>query len=157
MDLEDKDFLDFATLAHEYELKYIIIGGFAMYLNGIKRNTEDVDIWLEPTNENKEKLILVFLKLGYTLEELDDIVMQNFEEYFVFSALGHLDFLTHIHQNLDFNTCFGQSRTHLLLNNAVCHFLHLNQLRESKILAHREIDLRDVILIDDFLKNNSKF
>lgn len=157
MDLEDKDFLDFAKFAHEFGLNYIIIGGFAMYLNGIKRNTEDVDIWLKPTNENKEKLILVFLKLGYTLEELDEIVQQNFEEYFVFSALNHLDFLTHIHQNLNFETCFNQSRSHFLVNQAECHFLHLNQLRESKILAHREIDLRDVILIDDFLKNNPSF
>jgi len=37
-------------------------------------------------------------------------------------------------------------------------FLHFNELRESKILARREIDLRDVLLIDEFLsqKNSSK-
>ena len=155
MDLDDKDFIDFVKFAYQFELKYIIIGGFAMYLNGIKRNTEDVDIWLEPTNENKEKLINVFLKLGYNSQELEEIKEQDFAHYFVFSALGHLDFLTKIHHNLDFYTCLMRSNIHKFVSGEIVHFLHLNDLRESKVLARRAIDLRDVILIDDFLNQNA--
>ncbi|TAF76352.1 MAG: hypothetical protein EAZ53_03590 [Bacteroidetes bacterium] len=154
MDLEDNDFLDFAKNAENFGLKYIIIGGFAMYLNGIKRNTEDVDIWLEPTNENKEKLIEVFIKLGYNQSDLHEISAHDFTTYFVFSALGYLDFLTQIHPNLDFKFCFEQSQIHELSNQSICRFLHINQLRESKILARRDLDYRDVILIDDYLKQN---
>lgn len=124
-----------------------------MYLSGIKRSTEDVDLWLEPTNKNKNKLLRVFLEMDYTKEELAPIEARNFEDYFVFSALGHMDFLTILHPSLPFDLCFAQSHTHHLGNGAVCHFLHMHHLRQSKILSKREIDLRDVVLIDDFLKS----
>ncbi|MDX2197083.1 MAG: hypothetical protein NW207_11775 [Cytophagales bacterium] len=132
MDSEDKDFLDFADAAQVHGLQYIIIGGFALYLNGIKRNTEDVYIWLKPTNENKIILLNVFTELGYTLEDLNDINKHNFSHPLVFSAFGHMDFLTVLHDKLDFDTCFQNSRTHVLTHCTICNYLHINDLKKVK-------------------------
>jgi hypothetical protein len=47
VDLENNEFLLFTVCADKYQLKYMIIGGFAMYLNGLNRATNDVDIWIK--------------------------------------------------------------------------------------------------------------
>lgn len=156
MDLEDKDFLEFAKYANEENLNYIIIGGFAMNLHGFDRHTEDIDIWVEPTNLNKNRIIKVFVKLGYSLSELTEIEKLDFTDYVVFSAIGYLDILTIVHKSLNYYDCFKYANKHRLVNSAICYFLHINHLRESKILAHRPQDLRDVILIDDLLNSQNK-
>ncbi len=38
-------------------VEFIIIGGYSVIFHGYKRTTGDIDIWLNPTNENKKKLI----------------------------------------------------------------------------------------------------
>ena len=35
----------------------MLIGGYAVIYYGYERTTGDMDIWLEPSNENKDKLI----------------------------------------------------------------------------------------------------
>jgi hypothetical protein len=72
MDLENNEFLEFTKCAHEQKLEYMIIGGFAMFLNGLNRATEDVDIWLKPTKENGNILIQVLLCMNYEEDELHD-------------------------------------------------------------------------------------
>ncbi len=47
----------------------MLIGGLAVNFHGIIRNTQDMDIWLAPTNENSDLFYKVLLDLGYTEEE----------------------------------------------------------------------------------------
>lgn len=43
--------------------KYLIIGGQAMLLHGIVRNTEDVDILIEPSEENCKRVLAALAKM----------------------------------------------------------------------------------------------
>ncbi len=61
MDLENNEFLLFTACAEQFRLQYMIIGGFAMYLNGLNRATNDVDIWIKPSVENGKTLIDVLI------------------------------------------------------------------------------------------------
>jgi uncharacterized nucleotidyltransferase DUF6036 len=45
-----------ANLAHA-EVKFIIVGGVAVALNGFVRTTEDVDILIESSSENVRRLL----------------------------------------------------------------------------------------------------
>ena len=64
MDLEDNEFLKFVKAAGESNLEYLLIGGLALAMHGIHRYTNDADIWLEPTSDNKDKLIKILSSLG---------------------------------------------------------------------------------------------
>ncbi len=55
MDVEDLEFLKFVKAAAENDLEYMLIGGLALAMNGIVRYTQDADVWIRPTNENKEE------------------------------------------------------------------------------------------------------
>ena len=40
-------------------IDFIVIGGYAVIYHGYVRTTGDLDIWLQPDNQNKEKLLTV--------------------------------------------------------------------------------------------------
>jgi hypothetical protein len=40
----------------EGELRYIMVGGFATRFHGFNRNTDDLDMWLEDSVENRRNL-----------------------------------------------------------------------------------------------------
>ncbi|MCF0042921.1 DUF6036 family nucleotidyltransferase [Dyadobacter fanqingshengii] len=152
MDLENNEFVQFTKCAQEQKLEYIVIGGFALFLNGLNRATNDVDIWINPTKENGARLVSVFRCMDLDESALAKLELLDFTQPQVFGFEGQIDILTSIHRLFDFSQVFGRSRKFESPHGATIHFLHLNDLREVKILARRPQDIRDVIMIDDFLK-----
>ena len=152
MDLENDEFKLFTEHAVRNDLRYIVIGGFAMYLNGLARNTEDVDIWIEPTAPNGQQFIRTLLGMGYTDDELNQVKSLDFTQPQVFGLNNYLDILTVVHPKFIFEDCFQRSRSVVNQYGNTIHFLHLNDLREQKIVARRPQDLRDIVMIDDFLE-----
>lgn len=51
-DIFQDDFQDFIKALNEQEVKYILVGGFAVILHGHARVTGDMDIWVEQTEIN---------------------------------------------------------------------------------------------------------
>lgn len=54
-----------------YGVKFIIIGGYAAIFHGVRRNTGDLDILIEPTKINGAKLIEALKNIGLILPDLD--------------------------------------------------------------------------------------
>jgi len=50
----------FASL-HKHNVKYVVIGGIAAVLHGVPRATFDLDILIEATLENAQRLLAAFL------------------------------------------------------------------------------------------------
>ena len=42
------DFREFLKLLNEAEVKYLLIGGYAVGYHGYPRTTADLDVWLSP-------------------------------------------------------------------------------------------------------------
>ena len=53
----NQDFKEFIQLLNENQVKYLVIGGYAVAIHGHPRYTKDIDIWIEISKENAEKLI----------------------------------------------------------------------------------------------------
>ena len=64
MDLFDKAFLDFWRCLNDEGVRYILVGGLATNLHGYQRCTGDVDIYLEDTLENRQKLRAAYRRYG---------------------------------------------------------------------------------------------
>lgn len=156
MDLENDEFKLFTEHAVRNALRYMVIGGFAMYLNGLARNTEDVDIWIEPTVLNGQRFIQTLLGMGYADDEMDQVKALDFTQPQVFGLNNYLDILTVVHCKFNFIECFQRSRSVKNQYGYTIHFLHLNDLREQKIVAQRPQDLRDIVMIDDFLAKSTE-
>jgi hypothetical protein len=155
MDLEDSEFLRFVESANANHLKFMIIGGMALNLHGIMRHTKDADIWIRPTNENKALLLKTLLDIDYVEAEIADVSEQDFTEPQVFTIVGPIDILTVVHKKFDFDKCYERAKVQQI-QSQIIRVLHINDLREVKVLAKRNQDFRDVIMIDDFLKDEKR-
>jgi hypothetical protein len=156
MDLEDIEFLKFVSAAAENELDYLLIGGLALAMHGIARYTQDADVWVKPVNENKEKFINTLVSLGYEDEDTSNIRGLNFEEAQILKLEGPIDILTSVHFRFEFDACRARAREFVTSTGHKIYFVHINDLRELKVLARRPKDLLDVVMIDELLEEISK-
>ena len=57
MDFFEEDIIKFLSSLNNHSVEYILVGGFAVNVNGISRATKDLDIWLDESEENRKKLV----------------------------------------------------------------------------------------------------
>lgn len=65
MVIREEDLLKFWKGLNANNVRYIMVGGFATRFHGYNRITDDIDMWLEDTLENRRNLRKAFSMLGY--------------------------------------------------------------------------------------------
>lgn len=55
----NENFFDFLRLLNEHEVKYVLVGGWAVIFEGYSRTTQDMDVLVEPTKENAVRVLAV--------------------------------------------------------------------------------------------------
>ena len=60
-----QDFKDFLKLLNENEVRYLLIGGYAVGYYGYPRATHDMDIWIAVDPLNAERMVEVMLAFGF--------------------------------------------------------------------------------------------
>lgn len=139
------DFRDFIALLNNYEVQYIVVGGYAVILNGYRRTTGDLDIWIEPTIDNFNKLRIVFPEFGLPTTDLTEFKFLKQTEIDVFtygSPPVCLDILKYV-KGCDFEEAYSQSEIYLE-HNLPIRFLSLQTLLVAKRAAGRFRDLDDI-------------
>lgn len=61
-DIEDEFYVAFLTAMQKHKVRYMLIGGVAINFHGVNRSTQDMDIWLAPTNQNRDLFYNVLLE-----------------------------------------------------------------------------------------------
>lgn len=78
----DKEFIRICDTFNIYKVKYVVVGGFAVIMHGLPRTTEDIDFFIEPSQENVERLKSA-LKALYNDISIEEITPSDIEEYAV--------------------------------------------------------------------------
>lgn len=65
-----KDFQEFLSLLIRNEVRFLVVGGYAVGVHGYPRFTGDLDIFVAISNENAARLVTVFREFGFDLPEL---------------------------------------------------------------------------------------
>src|ERR1700744_2458440 len=60
----DKDFEDFVVLLNKHKVDYMVVGGYALAFHGKPRHTGDLDIWIDISDTNAERMCLVINDFG---------------------------------------------------------------------------------------------
>lgn len=91
------DFRELLSLFNAEEVRYLIVGGFALAHYGRPRYTKDLDIWIERSEENAHKVFRALARFGAPLDKLTD---RDFAETGVVFQVGieplRVDILTDI-------------------------------------------------------------
>jgi len=76
---ESPDYKELLQLLNEFEVEYLIVGGFAAMKYGEPRYTKDLDLWVHRTGSNSLRLIEALKKFGAPLDN-DGITAEIFRE-----------------------------------------------------------------------------
>ena len=154
-DIEDEFFISFLQAAQKHGLRYMLIGGVAVNFHGVNRSTQDMDIWLAPTNKNRDVFYRLLLDLSYTVDEIGAIKTEDFTAIFK-CTIGELpdtiDCLTIVHPNISFDEAEKVLIKHDIGDGLILNVVNFDFLRNMKILTHREKDWYDVARLDEFKK-----
>ena len=147
MDIENEEFLLFLQCAEKCTLRYLCIGGYAVNYHGFHRTTEDMDIWIAPTKENKIAFLNTVKCMSYSDEEISMIASEDFTTYFMctLGAMPHvIDILTIVHKNILFNDAEKEMVIHKMDNGIQMNLVPYTFLKDMKIRSRRNKDLWDI-------------
>jgi hypothetical protein len=154
-DIDDEFIVAFLTSMQKHNVRYMLIGGVAVNFHGVNRNTQDMDIWLAPTNQNRDLFCNVLLDLGYTKNELVGLKDEDFTQVFK-CTIGEMpdtiDCLTVVHPNVSFDDAEQVMIKHDIGNRINLNVVDYGFLRKMKILTHRPQDWADVARLDELKK-----
>lgn len=151
----DKNFKEFIGLLNVHEVKYLIIGGYAVNFHGYPRYTKDIDFWLWMNKNNIQNLLEALKKFGFGslgLKPEDFLSPENIIQ------LGYepnrIDILMDL-EGVDFEKCYRR-KTEIELDGIKTNFLSLQDLIKVKKTTGRLQDLADAEQLEKILAKKNK-
>ena len=144
MELElPPDFKEFLRLLKEYNVRYLLIGGYAVGYHGYARATEDMDIWVAIHPDNAQKIVTVLKVFGFDLPELKPELFLR-EKQIIRMGIPpvKLEIGTSI-SGVDFDECY-QARVVDELDGVEVNLIDLENLKKNKKASGRLKDLADL-------------
>jgi hypothetical protein len=137
------DFKEFLKLLNDYKVAYLLVGGYAVGYHGYPRATADMDIWIERSPDNAEKLVGVLKIFGFDLPELSvDLFLQKNRIVRMGVPPLRLEIITSV-SGLEFAEAY-QDRVVDLLDGIQVNLLSLTHLKINKKASGRHRDLNDL-------------
>lgn len=83
----NSDFKDLLSSLNRYQVEYLLIGGFAVILHSEPRYTKDLDIWVNPSEENAQRIYAALSDFGAPLAQLG-VEQSDFQKTGYFIQFG---------------------------------------------------------------------
>ncbi len=140
----EKDFEDFVKLLNKYNVAYMVVGGYALALHGKPRHTGDLDIWIDVSEDNAAKLVLVLHEFGMGSIGLEK---EDFLKPGFMSQIGYPPLRIDILNSID-----GVSFSEAILGMQIIHldddlflnYIGLDDFLINKQASGRKQDLADI-------------
>lgn len=145
-----KDFEDFITLLNGYKVEYMVVGGYAMAFHGKPRYTGDLDIWINISDKNAEKMLKVLNAFGLSSLsfEKEDFLKQGFISQIGYPPL-RIDLLNNI-DGVDFQEAYTNRQKIVEGDLEIC-YIGIQELLANKIASGRKMDISDVKEIEKII------
>ena len=137
-----KDFKEFVELLNENDVRYLVVGGYAVALHGHPRYTKDLDVWIELSPGNAIKILAALKDFGFGSLDLkpDDFLESN-----QIIQLGYppnrIDILTTL-TDLKFEDCY-EAKVKVEIHGLHIDFIDIENLKKNKRATGRPQDLAD--------------
>jgi hypothetical protein len=142
---ENPHYKELLQLLNEFEVEYLIVGGFAVMKYGEPRYTKDLDVWVHNSAENSRRVVEALNKFGAPLDH-DGITPQTFTQKQVVYQIGiapvRIDILTEI-TGVEFTDAWRRRVASTFFGVPV-HFISFDDLVNNKRSLGRSSDLKDL-------------
>lgn len=137
------DFREFLRSLKDQQVKYLVIGGYAVGYYGYPRATMDLDVWIEKSPENADRIVLALRSFGFEVPELSTELFLN-DDNIVRMGIPpvRIEILTSI-SGVIFEECYQRKQT-VIVDGAEIELISLQDLKRNKKASGRAKDLNDL-------------
>jgi hypothetical protein len=142
----EKDYEEFLALLNKHNVRYCVIGAFAVAFHARPRYTKDMDILIEPTTDNAKRLLIALDEFGFGSLNL---TAEDFNTQGNIIQLGYepvrIDIITSI-KGLEFSDIW-RSRVQGPYGKQTINFIDRQNLIRAKKISNRVQDRADIELL----------
>jgi hypothetical protein len=139
----NQDFVDLLQAFVAHDVRFLIVGAYALALHGRPRATGDLDVWVDPTTDNAPRVMRALAAFG---APLGDISETDFSRPGVVVQLGvppgRVDILTDL-TGLTFEEAWPGRLRHAF-GDVPVNFIGRNSFIRNKRATGRAKDLGDI-------------
>lgn len=138
-----RDFKEFIESLNAHDVRYLVVGGYAVALHGYPRFTKDLDVWLWLEAGNAARAVQALADFGFASLDIttDDFLVPD-----QIIQLGYppnrIDLITTL-PGVEFESCFDQ-REIIMFDDIPVNFIDRESLKRNKQASGRLQDLADL-------------
>ena len=144
----NEDYKDMLQILLDNDVKFLIVGAYALASYGYPRATGDFDIWVEASEENSKKILSSLVHFGAPITGLTE---KTFIEKGITFQIGvaprRIDLITDI-DGVDFSEAYS-SRENIDIEELKLPFISKENLIKNKKSTGRDKDLLDVKYLEE--------
>ena len=137
-----RDFREFIESLNANDVRYLVVGGYAVDLHGYPRYTKEIDIWIELSPENADAILGALEDFGFGSMDLD---REDFLEPDQIIQLGYapnrIDIVTSL-EGVEFEPCYD-ARVEVTIEGVHVDFIDAENLKKNKRATGRAQDIAD--------------
>ncbi len=139
----NKDFREFIALLRKNDVRYLIVGGYAVAFHGHPRYTKDLDVWIWMDQHNAQRLLTALNEFGFHSLDLqpEDFCIPGYVIQLGYPP-SRIDLLTAI-DGIVFEDCYAD-RIEIEVEGTIVNFIDLENLKKNKKASGRHQDLADL-------------
>jgi len=139
----NQDFKEFIQSLNDNQVRYLVVGGYAVALHGHPRYTKDLDVWILPSAENVTNLLKALDQFGFSSLGLQ---AHDFLDPDQIVQLGNppnrIDLITEV-DGVNFENCYV-AKVQTVIDDTTINFIDLENLKKNKRASGRLQDLADL-------------
>lgn len=137
------DLKEFLRLLNEFQVEYLLIGGYAVSYHGYPRTTADMDIWIAMGPENAKRVVAMLREFGFGETDLStDLFTQPNQVTQMGIPPVRIEILTTI-SGVDFAEAYAQ-RVVDVIDEVPVTLISREHLKINKLASGRLKDLADL-------------
>ena len=145
----NEDFQDLLSELLDGDVRFLVVGAYAMAVHGVPRATGDIDVWINPEPSNAERAWTALQRFGAPIEALG-VTLEDLLTPGMVVQIGQpprrIDLLTEV-SGLDFEDAWGNRLMHSFGVREVP-FLGRDDLIRNKRASGRPKDLADLEILE---------
>ena len=103
------DFFDLFSALNDNDVRYLVVGAYAVIYHAEPRYTKDLDVWVDPTPENAERVYRALARFG---APMSDVTEHDFADSRMIYQIGvepnRVDILMGV-EGLAFESCWPRA------------------------------------------------
>jgi hypothetical protein len=152
----NEDFLELLSSLLAAEVRFLVIGAYAVGVHGRPRATKDLDIWIEATPANATRVLAALGQFGAPLGDLTAADLDHVGTGFKMGIPPRrIDILTQI-EGIGFAEAWPNRIEAEFGDGVRCPVIGLEDILTNKRAAGRPQDLADVAVLERILKARSQ-